>query len=212
MQVILVTIVSEQTVPSVLFIKEFQKSVDSYLFVSTEKMDKKREAICIAAGVRIDQCLPTILVNENSLIDIEQKLSALEFPPESRFVVNLTGGTKLMSFGVYDFFKKFEHEAYYLPIGRNEMLRVFSGAAVKPTPIAYRLSVKEYLDSYSLSFVKDERRQPKFSREQANVLFNSNISNFDRHKVCTDSIWKFRNNPSRRLQVICWIPSIWLAR
>ena len=35
---VIVTIVSEQTVPNVLFIKEFS-AADKYIFVSTEKME-----------------------------------------------------------------------------------------------------------------------------------------------------------------------------
>lgn len=41
MKTLLISLVSDQTLPNVQLIKEFKKEVTDYLFISTEKMEKR---------------------------------------------------------------------------------------------------------------------------------------------------------------------------
>ena len=109
MATILVSLVSEQTIPNVLYIRECN-NVDGYVFISTEKMDKKNvsQHIMEASGTVSNENSETVIVKEDSLQDIEKELKKQPFNKEDKFLVNLTDGTKIMAIGVYDFSKNLE--------------------------------------------------------------------------------------------------------
>lgn len=152
MATILVSLVSEQTIPNVLYIRECN-NVDEYVFISTEKMDKKNvsQHIMEASGTVNNENSETVIVKEDSLQDIEKQLKKQPFNREDKFLVNLTAGTKIMAIGVYDFFKNLNSEIIYIPIGKSHYYRLYPGAKTSGEPIKYRIGVKDYLTGYGIS-------------------------------------------------------------
>jgi len=158
---ILVSLVSEQTIPNVLLIKEL-KLIDKHLLVSTEKMERfgKSQAIISASGISPDKFFeppaetpfkpPIITVIEDSLSDIEIKLKSLNFDDNDVFFVNLTGGTKIMSIGVYNFFRNKRSQIFYIPIGKNIYRQIFPEIKQPDVLITHNLSVNDYLTSYGI--------------------------------------------------------------
>ncbi|MCF8342343.1 MAG: DUF1887 family protein [Chitinophagaceae bacterium] len=151
---VIVTIVSEQTIQNVLFIKELAPA-NKYYFVSSPKMEKNHttENIISAAGLNTTLC-NTINVVEDSLLDIETKLNReLTLEDEDDVYVNITGGTKLMSLGVYNFFSRYgTAKIFYIPIGKNELCQVFPLKRNLPKNLDFRINLENYLKAYGVSY------------------------------------------------------------
>jgi len=175
---ILVTIVGEQTVPNVLFIKSFDYS-DSFIFITTNKMETNNTTQNIIDAANISHFNnEKILVIEDSLIDIDEKLSTeIDLNDEDVVLVNITGGTKLMSLGVYNFFAR--HGAaniFYIPIGKNEIRQIFPLRKNRVKPLSYKITLREYLVAYGVSFKEDaflKKNNLLKPKEVAENLFNA---------------------------------------
>jgi hypothetical protein len=65
-----------------------------------------------------------IEVVEDSTVDFQKKVTDWlgETVQEWEFIVNLTGGPKLMSISAYDLFTDFGSEMVYVPLNREEVL------------------------------------------------------------------------------------------
>jgi len=122
----MVSLVSDQTIPNVLGILHFRP--DCLLFVSTPEMEKK-EMVQATLRVlerrrpgiyRLGENAHVVVCREDSILDCHQKLEKwIADQGEGEFVVNLTGGTKLMSIAAYDFFKDYDSRMIYFPITGN---------------------------------------------------------------------------------------------
>lgn len=158
MATILVSLVSEQTIPNVLLIKELT-GIDRYLLISTEFMEKKEKSRCIITGSGIDPArfFDPVIVVEDSLVDIGEKLRDIDFDDNDRFIVNLTGGTKIMSIGVYNFFRNRQSDIVYVPIGKNLYRKIFPEVKLRDHDIDFRLGVVDYLSSYGIDILHGDR-------------------------------------------------------
>ncbi len=199
MKNVLVSIVSKQTAPNVLFIKE-KKPIDYYLFLSTPKMAKNRVTQNIINATGIDKNnTETIIVQEDSVEDVINKLKEFYdsqlFGDDIKFFVNITGGTKLMSIGVYKFFQeKGTAEIYYIPSDKNEYRMIFPVVTHKEHKLEYKLNLEEYFVSYGLTFKKGA---PLHNYAYAKELFDKVIRgkiDIDRFEV----IRKLRNKKSKK--------------
>lgn len=105
-----ITLVSEQAIPNVQYIKEFGP-FDAYFFVTTDIMESsnKTSAITNALGVDV-KLVRKIIVKEDDLNNITTKIRNYVDPIiseilDAEWIVNCTLGTKLMSIGLFDVFK-----------------------------------------------------------------------------------------------------------
>ncbi len=149
----LISIISEHLLPNFFLAQEFKGQYDQHIFISTERMDKlsMTKRFCNALG--IDQKdIKTITVSEDDLPDVMYKLNSEQFNDTDRFVVNLTGGTKIISIGTYTFFFKKTDDFYYVPIGVNKIHKVKTGEVL---PLNFRVNVAEYLSLYGLFFTNE---------------------------------------------------------
>ena len=181
---VLVSLVSDQTIPNVLFIREMEnepgKDIRKYLFISTKKMEEKKKTNCIIQGSHIDNSQTEIIeVVEDSIEDVESKLGKWfekDISNEDNIIVNLTGGTKIMSIGVYDFFKERKSTIYYLPIGKNIYEQIFPSVKHREHELNFRISLKDYLISYGIDIkskdihgtLKDKEYTEHFCRKFLN--------------------------------------------
>ena len=169
MKTILVSLISEQTIPNILAIHHFRP--DELLFISTDAMEKKqktRHILDTLEGLALDYRgqSKTVSVKEDSILDCHRKLD--EWIPgreESEFIVNITCGTKIMSIAAYEFFKEYDARVIYTPFPRNEFITPFPKRLTKAEALGVRLTVRDYLSAYGLSV----RNGPKLAemREQA---------------------------------------------
>lgn len=154
MKPVLVSVISDQTIPNLLIIKELQDQYESMVFITTKRMEAEQKSrwIELAAGLPPDS-VARITVDENNLSDIEQKLHVFQWPENTPCMVNLTGGTKLMTLAVFRHFASGENQVIYVPIGKNNIEALYPSVNTPPTPILYRLSVKEYLTAHGLNYL-----------------------------------------------------------
>lgn len=178
MSKILVSLVSDQTIPNVEFIKEMEDYVDRFLFISTEGMEKAGNRKWILDTVALDEkkVLDPIIVNAFSFEDIEVKLTQA-INDEDVYVINLTGGTKVMSLAVYEFFKTVNSEMFYLT-GRGEKIKIHPGRKKVSSKLKAQISLSDYLTAYG--FVVNDQSRPFKPKESAEKLLNYFLYEFDR--------------------------------
>lgn len=178
MNKVLVSLVSDQTIPNVEFIREMEHEVDSLLFISTNGMETRgqRKWILKTVGIDTGKILPPIVVDEFSFEDIEQKLANV-INDEDTYLVNLTGGTKVMSLAVYEFFKTVNSEMYYLT-GKGEKIKIHPGRRKVTSKLNAKISLSDYLTAYGFSVTNES--QPLLSKEKSEVMLNYFLYKFDR--------------------------------
>lgn len=119
-------------------------------------------------------------VVEDSIIDLQNKVSQWlsQTLEEYQFIVNLTGGNKLMSLAAYDFFKELGSDMVYVPIPQNRCLVPFPKLRPKsPGLLQDRLTVIEYLTACNFKInnlnTLERNRQRAFSRKElTNFIFD----------------------------------------
>lgn len=146
---LLVSLVSDQTIPNVQLIKQLKDQVTDYFFVTTKGMENKgsRQWIENACGISGDM----IEVEQFSFSDMEQKLSDYDFEDYDRIIVNLTGGTKTMTLVAYDFFKNIGAEIYYVTGVNNEYIKIFPVKRNNVSTFSNSATLEEYLTAYGFS-------------------------------------------------------------
>ncbi|MCD6277381.1 DUF1887 family protein, partial [candidate division WOR-3 bacterium] len=155
----LVSLVSAQTIPNVLLIKELGKMypIDIYLFITTPRMkkDKKHSYIINACGLD-EKKVKLVEVKEDDVKDTQEKLKTFfeEVGDDVEFIVNITGGTKLMAIATYDFFIGNKPHVYYIPFPQNTYIQILPERINNRFKINTRLTLKEYLESHGIEFKK----------------------------------------------------------
>ena len=144
----IVSIVSDQTLPNYIFIKEMYKPGDSLLFISSEKMYPKVSYI-ISTLAYTDEYQVVLLEDENNWEVMKAQICS-QLSSDTTYIVNLTGGTKFMALAVKEAFENFQSNFAYIPLPQNVFMSPQSAISV---PIKYRVSVKEYLSLYGLKLV-----------------------------------------------------------
>ncbi|MDR2652956.1 MAG: DUF1887 family protein [Prevotellaceae bacterium] len=150
MKNLIVTLLSDQTIQNVQFIKHIQEKLKKgnrefeHLFISTESMEKKGVGKWISKVCAINRS-QTIVVEHNSLSDIQEKLkNTVDY---ETYFVNVTGGTKIMSLGISDFFKeKVNARIYY--IDGNKCWLNFPINERYSNNLADNINLTEYIESY----------------------------------------------------------------
>lgn len=160
----MVSLVSEQTVPNILAIWQFKP--EKLLFLSTAKMEREEKVRHILATVnrrfeksyKIGENAQSIIVLEDSLFQCLRNLEEwIQGKEDEDFIVNLTGGTKLMSIAVFEFFKNYESKMIYIPLNKNEYISPFPIRSPKPKPLDGRLTVEEYICAYGLNVMNVDK-------------------------------------------------------
>jgi hypothetical protein len=146
---VIVSIISEQTIPNYIFIKENFQIGDELLFVSSKTMASKIENITSTLGYP-DVKSVNIILDDNEEERWFRMCSKIREPlkEETKYIVNLTGGTKYMSMAILRVFEDYESEFYYIPFPKNEMLILKKD---HPQKLSYRVSINEYLSLYNVS-------------------------------------------------------------
>jgi hypothetical protein len=179
----LVCLVGDQTVPNITVAVHFEP--EFLLLISTSSMERKGKTRAILEtlklrGLDYSDKHHKIEVLEDSIMDLQAKVSrwldgAME---EYHFIVNLTGGTKLMAIAAYDLFTDFDSEMIYVAIGKNEYLTPFPKRRPgKPSLLDERLTVKEYFSACGVRIdnqgkLEENKARAEARREITYFLFN----------------------------------------
>lgn len=166
---IAVIIISDQTVQNVQFIKEIG-TFDEYLFISTQAMEKKGCSEWIINTLHLDNNLvKKLIVEEFAPESIEQKLQEIYKASGEEYFVNITGGTKLMSIAVNDFFKSKTNATIYYLTGRNN--QVINLTKNQKSSLQCKITLEEYLTSYGIVIKSGSQNKPNYPFEIAKSFY-----------------------------------------
>jgi hypothetical protein len=154
MKTCLVSLISDQTIPNILVAAQYKP--DYLLFITTPSMERKRKCRAILGvlkqrGSDYSQAFHKIVVTEDSIEKIQSNVSKWldQEGKEYHFIVNLTGGTKIMAIAAFELFNGYDSIMGYVPIPRNEFLLPFPKKQPRePVSLDERLTVVEYLIAY----------------------------------------------------------------
>jgi hypothetical protein len=209
---ILISLISDQTIPNVLFIKEYEGQVDSYVFVTTDKMETQGKLLWIlkATGITAEQYQKAIVI-EDDLISIDRTLNALNLTYEDDYILNLTGGTKIMSIGVYNYFLHRNSEIYYIPIGKNISRKIFPPVQQREFPITYRTDLITYLTSYGIEVINADAINHLSKSETFTKLFFDR--NYSKNKELKN-LFDYKENTKRDSCIRVELPNLfkWLEQ
>ena len=170
MKTILVSLISEQTVPNVVVADHFKP--DIYWFISTEKMDQRRSYIENALKMRghelNEENVISEKVNQDSLTDCIEKMESMVDPDENEvnYVVNITGGNKIMALGAFEVFTNVGQKVSigYMPLGKKEFIQIYPRKKpFKVIPVQETLNLQGYFASYGFN-IQNEKQLPKFAQ------------------------------------------------
>lgn len=172
MKKVLVSLISDQTIPNILAIHHFKP--DGLLFITTEAMERKGKYKATMETLRMlgleypSEEVGKLVVKEDSILDCHRKLEEwMTGREDSEFIVNFTCGTKIMSIAVYEYFKDYGSRMIYIPIPKNEFISPFpKRTATHAEPLPLRLSVPQYLAAYGLK-VTNLPKLVDYKRESA---------------------------------------------
>ena len=146
----IVSIISEQTIPNYIFIKEMYFPGDKLIFIASQN-----ERIIS----KCDNIINTLEWNINPIKIVfpkkgdEENWSSMHdvitphLSKEEQYIVNLTGGTKYMALAIEMIFSKYKSEFYYIPFPKNTILKLRENHV---ETIKYRTNVSEYMNLYGL--------------------------------------------------------------
>jgi hypothetical protein len=150
---VLISLVSKQTIPNILLIKEFPPQ-DLYVFLTTEEMesDINRKSETIIETARIAERLhKTVKVIEDKFESIVAGLQSFLFTAEDTITVNITGGTKPMSLATYNFFKEKQLNVQFLYKAQNKYEFIYLETGEVARKIDSQLSVHDYLEANGIN-------------------------------------------------------------
>lgn len=157
-----VILVSEQTIPNLMFLKWLLSNngggILELFCVTTEYMEQKNKikAIQKALGEMngLFSKMTPITVDENNLEENVKKieLQFSDLPIYDEIHVNITGGTKIMSIACYEVFKNKENTVlYYQPVNKPVQILNSKIPEISKNNIEANISIKEYLDAYNVA-------------------------------------------------------------
>jgi hypothetical protein len=188
MKKILVSLISDQTIPNVQFIKEM--IADEYLFVTTETMEKKGVLNWILNATNLDIEKIQLITVSPFLYDAVYEVVEKNIKKDAKYLVNLTGGTKIMSLAVNDVFKLANSEFYYVT-GNKNYLKITPGIKQPLLKLEKDITLSEYLISYGFEVKKSI--EPEFSYETSSKIFHYFLNSFDK-EVDLNILHRLREN------------------
>lgn len=204
---LLVSILSDQTIPNLQLIKEYKEENTSFLFISSSKMEKIGVGDWIAKAAHLDQSrVDTLIVAEHSYVDVQKLLEEKfeEFKSYNRILVNVTGGTKMMSLAVANFFKdkNLTQEIFYLNGVSGDYIKVFKegGKEIKLT-FTQELNLEEYLFAYGFKIKKDTKTVRHSFEENKKLHTNFNTLKWTDVKTI-DAMAFLRNRRGKKIEEI----------
>ena len=171
----LILLVSEQTIPNYLIYKEFEKDIDFVYFVSTPEMEKKDKSAVIVEHLSKEIGFQIIQVNGFEIDSIRAKFKEI-FSDKEQYLVNITGGTKIMSLEAYLYFSSINAEFVYLNLGRGTYTKIQGNINQNNKLLLSRVRVYDYLKLYGIEIdVKREKleKNPDIYPEATQYLYKN---------------------------------------
>lgn len=165
----IISILSDQLIPNVLFIKQMSGETDKHIFLTTTKMEEKQKTKILreALGLKNDRVHP-VVIDQNDPSLILQQLEGQAFEKSKKYIVNITGGTKMMSQMAWLHFSKYpDCQIYYWPVGKNYLEQLHPNYGRKTMENLTELDLKTYFAAHGYELSMDI---PEYDMVKANQL------------------------------------------
>lgn len=171
----IVSIISEQTIPNYLFIKEMFLPGDELMFIASQKMAER--ITWIKDVLKYNLCESVDIVferngDEEDWSEITHQIAS-KLTEKKHYVVNLTGGTKFMALAVQNVFSRYNSNFYYIPYPKNNIIWATEQNQTV-TAIERRVTVEEYTNLYNTHLRC--QHQPHIDKEYTAEFFEKFIS------------------------------------
>jgi len=170
---LIVSLISDQTLPNVLLIKEYANENTDHAFISTDTMNKRGIPQRIKNACKLSAVKYNYEVDENSQPDVIAKLTADKeaFEQYDAIIVNLTGGTKAMSLAVFSFFENMTNAALLYKPTQNHFIDFRTNEKIE---IHTQLTIDEYLTAYGIT--AQEETPSGILPEQTDIIYRNFIN------------------------------------
>lgn len=180
-KICIVTLVSDQTAPNVIFlkwcVKKYGNDHTRIVLVSTEKMEQKDSSTHIKNALEPYQALfaNPLKVNEYDIEDIKDTLSdTINVDDYEQVIVNITGGTKIMSLAVYLYFHT-KHNVciFYQAFGKPALQQLYPAGDF--LQFDETITVREYFKAYGIqaNYTNSCIKDWEFNRKVLPLLENN---------------------------------------
>lgn len=172
---VIISILSDQLIPNVLFIKHWSTKLDRHVFITTAEMESenKMKSVVLAGALSIDYTKITkLIVDANTPSLILDNLKHFQWSEDEKYIVNITGGNKIMSQMVSLYFSKYETaNIYYWPIERDFIEQLHP--VIKSIRIEKNitLNLETYFKAHGYSLTRSNKLSYPF--EKANFILKS---------------------------------------
>lgn len=181
----LVCNVSDQTIPTVLFINEMKLKyeIEKIFFIVTNySLDKMKNIIAACPDIN-EKYTEIVLPCSDSIREIKKFLDISFDKPvysEAKFFVDISCGTKIMSVSVYEFFKEYTSEIFYINAQKESYRKVYPGNQREEMKFTYKIPLDAYLKAYGVEIKKS--KETCYRSELLNNFFKL-YENLDNRKI-----------------------------
>lgn len=159
----LVSIISEQTIPNYLIMTQYRNKVDGFIFLTTQAMEtsqlqtSRSQWLAEALNIPLQQIQRVILKEDNyasNLAILQNNIDA-----KHSYILNITGGTKILTLSAYDFFKTHRkiEKIIYLPIAQPSIKTIFPEPAEEN--LQQNITLRQYLTAYGLKYTDEAPKE-----------------------------------------------------
>jgi hypothetical protein len=149
---VLINLIGGQPVPNYLAAQEIQP--DKIFNIYSEASEKIM--IRLNDLLKIDLINPPLKVNAFDFNQIYNSLIKFLNEPEYEVIVNLTGGTKIMSIAAFEAAKKFNLKSIYID-SENHLLYEFYKDIVKSRELLKKINIKDYFYLHGFRNVRENK-------------------------------------------------------
>ncbi|MCX8207743.1 MAG: DUF1887 family protein [Methanothrix sp.] len=167
---VMVCLISEQHVPNLLSVHELRP--DLLVLIETEGMRNRNAANNFLKALAIgglDYLTRNEVVPLKDGDSIEETEKALEGVyrkyRDAEWFVNITGGTKPMSIGAYEFFRQ-RGNARILYISASKQSKAINFSGGTDIPLRHRISVAEFLAGYGFDVLNHDKMKENEKRSE----------------------------------------------
>jgi len=199
MNKVLISIIGNQTIPNILFIKEIT-DINDFLFIYTSQVEKELDSIIDV--IQIENPIK-LEVPAFDLKKTREELTKLDLSKADEYIINVTGGTKLMALAVYQHFVDYPNsQISYLPIGKNTYQIIFP--SLEEQAITSNISVEEYLKAYNVSFIKPQNlsREISYTHSFADGFISKKGFSGEEFKLLTQILPNLKKKPKYNIAYI----------
>ncbi len=161
----LVSLISDQTIPNLELIKEFSNQINQYVFICTKQKKSQLKWLIDAASLNTYE---EIYVDAFEPDEIENNIKQFDFGDDD-IILNITGGTKLMSLIVNEYFRSIGATIYYLTGHNKTYVKVFPNRGNRSFQLDCEIKLTEYLKAHGFLY---QKREPYKSYQEAKKLLH----------------------------------------